>query len=97
VPTFLSPGFLAGFSTYGNGSDMMVSEQMGARLPQGLYARDDEWEELNKEIGKEVDTKGNRNEAGTKVVRSPWRLISVSWDSSLPFLRDGVACSSSFL
>ena len=57
---------------------MVVLKRKGARSPWGLHARDDEREELNKGIGKEVDTTGGRNEAGTKVARSPWRLILVS-------------------
>ena len=76
----------------GNGSDMMVLEQKGARLPRGC-----EREELHRGIGKEVDTMGGRNEAGTKVVHSPWRVIPVSPDSFLPFVRDEVACPGLWL
>ena len=73
----------------GNGSDMMVLEQKGARLLRGC-----EREELHRGTGKEGDTTGGRNEAGTKVVRLPWRVIPVSQDSFLPFVRDEVACPS---
>jgi hypothetical protein len=73
----------------GNGSDMMVLEQKGARLPRGC-----EREESHRGIGKEVDTMGGRNEAGTKVVRLLWRAISVSRDSFLPCVRDEGACPS---
>ena len=68
---------------------MMVFEQEGARLPRGC-----EREESHRGIGKEVDTMGGRNEAGTMVVRLPWRAISAPRDSFLPFVRDEEACQS---
>ena len=76
---------------------MVVLERKGARSPRGLHARDDEREELNKEIGKEADTTGGRNEAGTKGVCLPRREIPVSQDSFLPFVRDEVACPGLWL